>query len=522
MFNSPYRSTILFLSLTAFFLYLQLFRFPATPILFEGDHAVHLSNAWRLFQGEVAFRDFFLFTFPGTEFFYLVFFKLFGVKLWILNAAIFCLLLSLSAVGLFFSRQLLSGWAVYLPVSIFIIIGFRPLGIDGSHRFFSVLAVLLAVAVLFSQRTSSRLFLAGTFCGLASCFTQPRGLVGMTAIIFFLAVEKFYTKQNLSAFIRSIIWVVLPFALIIGFISIYFIITAGFETFYFATFVFPVKHYPADVWNNPRAFLRDVPGFRETPLSLYLRQAVPVLFNYFLIPWVYLLFFVVLWFKRQTISDEKKLQLIFINLAGLFLAIGVFSSPSSARFYQISLPGLISLVWIIQYLFHLPKIILSFLIISGLLGLSYIVQRQTIPVYSLDTPSGSAVSLSAESLSRYKWVADHTQPNDYLYEAHHPSLYMIFQLKNPTPLPLIRPNNYTSVEQVDDVIKGLKQNPPRYIIWNGIWETYNSNQSPDFHLPPLADFVHTNYHRVEKLNNFSDVNNKVEYEIEIWEKNEPD
>ncbi|MEP7037605.1 MAG: hypothetical protein ABI891_04620, partial [Acidobacteriota bacterium] len=114
---------------------------------------------------------------------------------------------------------------------------------------------------------------------------------------------------------------------------------------------------------------------------------------------------------------------------------------------------------------------------------------------------------------------EHTQPLDYLYEPHHPSLYWIFHLKNPTPMPLIRPNNYTSTEQVDAIMKGLEQNPPQYIIWNGVWEKYDATQSPNFHLEPLVNFLHTNYHQVSKMQNFNDNNNETEYEIEIWEKN---
>ncbi len=49
MTNPRFRSTILFLSFVALFIFLQLFRLPFTPILFEGDHLVHMSNAWRMF-----------------------------------------------------------------------------------------------------------------------------------------------------------------------------------------------------------------------------------------------------------------------------------------------------------------------------------------------------------------------------------------------------------------------------------------------------------------------------------------
>ena len=515
-----FRSSIIFLSLIALYLFLQLFRFPSTPILFEGDHAIHLSNAWRMYQGEFAFKDFFLVTFPGTEMFYLLLFELFGVKIYLLNLTFLGILISLSAIGLFFSRKLLNGLAVYLPVSIFIILGFRTLGTHGSHRYFSVLAVLLAFVVLFSKRTLWRLLLAGILCGVASCFTQPRGVVGVSALILFLVIEKFYKKQDFSQLFKSILCVSIPFAIVIVLTSIYFIVSAGYETFYFATFVFPVKHYPADIWNNPQAYFKDVPQIGSIPFSQYLRLAAPSLFFYFLIPFVYILFFLILWFKGQTFETEKKLQLIYINLVGLFLALGVFSSPTAGRIYQVSLLGVISLIWIYQYFFDFRVITTTLLICISLLGLAYTVQRQLTQVYYLDTPSGKIAALSPEIFSRYRWVNEHTEPDDYLYEAADSSLYMIFHLKNPTPISWIRPNNFTTDEQVESILKGLKQNPPRYIVWNGVWDISNSSHSSDYHLAPLVEFLNANYHRTENLDSFEGVNGAAAYQTEIWEKNE--
>ena len=91
------------------------------------------------------------------------------------------------------------------------------------------------------------------------------------------------------------------------------------------------------------------------------------------------------------------------------------------------------------------------------------------PVYYLEMPSGTVAALSPDIFSRYRWFKEHTKPNDYLYEASDSSLYMVFQLKNPTTMPMIRPNNYTTAEQIESVIKNLEQNPPRYIVWNGAW-----------------------------------------------------
>lgn len=522
MFDSQRRSTILFLFLIAVFLYFQLFRFPATPILFEGDHAVYLGNAWRMFQGETAFKDFFLFQFPGTEVFYLFFFNLFGVKIWILNWVILFLLLSLSALGLYFSRAVLSGAAIYLPTAVFVVAEFRILGIDGSHRYFSVAFVFLAVAVLLAKRSFQRLFWAGFFCGVASCFTQPRGLAAIAGVILFLVVEKFYERQDFKTLAKSIFWLCLPFAFLLLASSLYFIWSAGFENYYFAAFVFPVKHYPADPLNNPRAYMTDFPIFENLSLVSILKQAAPRIFNYLLIPLVYLIFFALLLFKGKAIPQEKKLQLILLNTVGLLLGVAVLSAPSAIRLYQVSLPGLISLVWIFQNSPRVPKIIFSIALAGlGLLGAAYSIQRAVVPVYRLQTPSGEIASLTSENLSRYKWAAQNTAPDDFLYEPHHPSLYMMFHLKNPTPLPLVRPNDYTTDAQVADIVKGLERKQPRFIIWNGLWESYNPAQSPGFHLEPLVKYVHKNYHPVDNLIYDSQPENKraEEYKVEIWEKN---
>ena len=94
---------------------------------------------------------------------------------------------------------------------------------------------------------------------------------------------------------------------------------------------------------------------------------------------------------------------------------------------------------------------------------------------------------------------------------------MIFQLKNPTPISWIRANNFTIDQHINDVINGLRQNPPRYIIWDGLWNDPTLKNAPDFHLEPLIDFLNSNYQLTERLNDYSDYKNETEYVVEIWE-----
>ena len=92
------------------FLYLQLFTLPATPIFLEKDHLIYMHNALRMLEGEVIFRDFFQFIFPGSEVVYLLFFSIFGIEFWVLNAIILTLNLGTAWLMLKIAREVLPGF----------------------------------------------------------------------------------------------------------------------------------------------------------------------------------------------------------------------------------------------------------------------------------------------------------------------------------------------------------------------------------------------------------------------------
>lgn len=518
---NPEKFHNIFLFFIAAFIFLHLFRLPFVPILLEGDQTIHLSNAWRMYQGETPFLDFFLFYIPGTEIFYFLLFLVFGVKIWILNLTIFFLFFGISAVCFFISRQLLDGWSAYFPTLIYLVLGFREFGSDGSHRLFSAFGVLLAVAVIFKSRSRLRLFSAGIVCGITSCFTQQRGLFGLAAIVLFLIIENFTQKINLSLFFRSIFFLITPYILIIGTVSLYIIYAAGWDTFYFSIFVFPLKHYPSDTWNKFASLLQDIPSHKNMTTYQFLRLSLSYLFYYLMTPLIYFFFFIVFWRKRGEINREKRSRLLLLAVLGVILTASVFPFPVALRFYQIAVPSLILFVWVMQKTI-LNENKINRLVFAGLLllGIAFSVQRQMINVYFQKTPSGKVFSFAPESLDRFRWLSEHTQPGDNFYEAHHSNFYMLFQLKNPTPMPLIRPNNYTPPKQVEKVLHGLERNPPKYIIWNRAWNNPEIQNSAEFNLEPLVNFLYQNYRPAGNLFASRNARGAIEYEAEIWEKNE--
>jgi len=146
-----------FLVLAAAFLYLSLFVLPATPIAgTDLDQAFYLHDATRMLSGQMIYRDFFQFTPPGTELVYLSIFKVFGVRAWIPNAVLLALGLSLVWLTIFISQKIMSGLTAYLPAILFLVFSFHP-AMDGSHHWFSMLAVIGAMALLVQERSLKRL-----------------------------------------------------------------------------------------------------------------------------------------------------------------------------------------------------------------------------------------------------------------------------------------------------------------------------------------------------------------------------
>ena len=186
------------------FLYLNLFIFPATPLIDpSADEELYLANARRLFDGEVLYRDFTHFTFPGTETLYLGLFNIFGIRPWIGNAMLLLVGLGLTWLMLVISRRLIRGWASFLPPLLFLTLNYRY-RLDATHHWYSVLAAMGAVAVLLEKRTPSRLAISGILCGVAAWFTHVRGLLAAVGIAVFLVWEWQETKYESRRLLRNL------------------------------------------------------------------------------------------------------------------------------------------------------------------------------------------------------------------------------------------------------------------------------------------------------------------------------
>ena len=226
----------LLVTAVALFIYLLIIKFPGTPIVYEGDQLIFVYEGGRILQGDVMYRDFFEFTFPGTQAFYALILFLVGQKYWILPATVIGIGVVNSVILIKISKILIPGAFRYLPPVLFMFFGFRWFGIDGSHRMMSPLFILLVILVLLKGQKPFHYVLAGTFCGFASFFTQQRGLAMMGAILIFLTIEVLMRDKDLKKALRSAYVLGISFALTITVLCSYFIFAGGWDNFLYSTF----------------------------------------------------------------------------------------------------------------------------------------------------------------------------------------------------------------------------------------------------------------------------------------------
>jgi hypothetical protein len=184
-FGNPFRLAGFWLAIgSALFLTLCLFVFPWIPIWMGGDQSIFLYDVVRMLGGEALYRDFFQMTFPATELVYLGIFNMFGPRTWIPNALLIILGVGFTLLIYLVSRRILRPSHAPIPALAFLTLIFHE-RFDATHHWFSILAILAALAVLMGRRTKRCIFCAGILCGLAACFTQSHGLIVLFAFCVF-------------------------------------------------------------------------------------------------------------------------------------------------------------------------------------------------------------------------------------------------------------------------------------------------------------------------------------------------
>ena len=474
----------------AAFLASLLFARTGATIFLPGDVRVYLLNAARMLQGQVIYRDFFQFTPPGTELVYVALFKTFGLRASIPNLTLLALGLGLFWLSIVISRRLMSGWQVVLPGLLLLTISLYH-GLDPSHQWFSVLAIMAAAASLMEKRTPARAGVAGALCGLASFFTLPRGLLAVLGFALLLLWEHRRSSPPRAGLLKNEASLAAFFLATVLVANGYFVWKTGPGRFLESTVVFGLRYYPADAAANTfRTYL-------AAPPALHPWYGLPWVAAYLLVhvlePGVYLLFALRYWRESRRQPELPWDRLMLIAVTGVSLLVSVAPAPSYFRLCVVSLPALILFVWLLT----LPggtERILSWLAwgLALLMAVVDVQQVQRHTTASIDLPSGRTAFLQPALYEQYQWLGDHTRPSEFFFEAGWANTYVALGLQNPAPVPYVTASAYTRPAQVKAVVEGLEAHQVPLVLWPLDLDIRRDAADADS-LAPLRAELHSRY-----------------------------
>jgi hypothetical protein len=504
-------ATALFLLTALCFLYSFLFTAPFIPLEgFSWDSLLYLTPGQRMYQGDLIYRDVFEFVTPGTALVNLCMFKIFGLRLWIPNLLAMLLGLGIVSVGISISRKLMSPYRALLPSALFLVTS-RGFICDSTHHWYSVLAALAAIAVLLEERTPWRIAAAGAFCGLSACFTQTRGLAVFVGFAVFLWWEARQKQEQSNPLLKNEALLFATFAGAFLAVNAYFIWEAGPVRYFWCTVVFVLKYYPQTSASNTLQVIEtQFPTYKS--LGTFLYPFVKWILSFGLIPLASVLF--LLRYLRRS-AEHTAIQWarpMLVAIVGLFMVLSIAPAPDLLRLKASALPALILLVWLFDSPHKLAKSSARVLTVAVACTSLYSLARQRPhPVEILATAQGQLAYTEPAAYETDAWILQHTSPMEYFYNAAYTEEYFYLNLHNPTPLPCIESDGYTTREQVSDIILGLDRHRARYILWEPAFLNIapGSKAAPDDHLGPLREYLHSHYRKIKVFSNFK----------EIWERN---
>jgi hypothetical protein len=489
----------LLLSGTAGYLYCNLFLLPHTPILQSDDQVYFWMHAQRMLGGERPYTDFFQYTPAGTDLFFLALFKVFGARIWVLNAAVIVLGVSLCWVCLHVARQIVElRWAVLAAVVYLVFIFGKPL--NATHHWFSVLMLMYAVAVVLPERTSKTVAAAGALLALAAFFTHTHGVAALGAFAILLVSEQWRKKVPRREWVARLALLGASFVGIAVTLNSYFVATAGVQRLWYEQVTY-ARRYSVQGFSIPNLGL-PAPLVWHNAFTL----AQPMLM-YVLLPIVYL---VCLFANgRRAAEAQERWRVQLLSVVGLVLFAEVALSLNWLRVYAVSMPAIILCLWLgaklaerIAQRLPYARSIGTPLIVAGVafLAAAQVWSRHHRPYVIAELPGGIS-AIPAAQFEEVDWIAKHTQPGEFLFQAAWPGLYVPLGLRNPLFLDAAGTDEETRPEQIDLAIRQLDGKEVRYVVWSQRLDVIRPGHAEEYHLEPLRRYLRERYTLVKSFAN---------------------
>jgi len=468
---------------------LRLFVLPHTPLLLWGDALGFAIKGVRMLSGELPYRDFFEFLTPGTDLFYALLFRCFGVSLWAMHLTM-ALLLAVSAWWLTWcAGRLVRGWFVVLPAALLLglVLNFS---LDPTHHWFSIVALMGAAWLLFDGDSLGRATAAGAFCGLAASFTQTEGAAAVIALCAYFLWRAVRENDRTGQWWRRSLVLCASALGIFLIINGPFILVSGPRRWTWDVIVFPMRYFgsvPNNQWTDALTQFFIAEGMLKWICFPFLYLAVPL---------TYIWFFVRL---RQAGKSphEPWNQLVLVAAIGMAMLAAVAAAISIRRIAIASPPAMLLLTWLL-YQSRRARFAVALGSVSAAVAMAGIAAVQLRPERFLNLPVGRvAIPPRADYYDIYRWMAENTKPGQWYFGLH--PLPLALKLRFATPVSQMTPGEYTRPEQVTEIVDGIdRRRVPVIVLRPRMYSPSELNGLPD-HLQPFRDYLYLHYDKVKSF-----------------------
>ncbi|WP_169747252.1 hypothetical protein [Edaphobacter aggregans] len=469
------------------YLYSRLFYSPGVPYLVTADQTFFWQYALRMSNGEHVYRDFFQFTPPGLDLYFLALFRLFDKKIWVTSLAAILLGVALSVICFTLASKFMRRSEALLTAMFFIVLVYGG-RLDVTHHWFSLIAALGATRLVMESRSVPRLVGAGILLAVASSFTQTAGVAVGVGMLLVSAWEHNCEKSCHTTF-RNQSLLLVSFCTAWLVLNAYFLATAGFKALWYFQVIYP-WHYI----DHTRGFL--IPSLRGIGGLVLIQR----LFIYILLVSVYPLVFWGCWRNQQRGSREG-IQSLLLATAGLFLLLSVITRSNWTRLYAVSMPAII--LWM-RFLLKLTPHKLRRWTILSLYGATVClaalqvrsVRRQQ---YTMLKLHGGTMAIAHTDVEEFQWLEAHTKPGEDFFQATWPSMYLPLGLRSPVFVETLLPER-TSPEFAALTIQQIEQSQLPYILWSP-WLQPDSKHPEADNLQRVRDYIKNHYVRIQVFAN---------------------
>ncbi|PIV50591.1 hypothetical protein CO115_01815 [Candidatus Falkowbacteria bacterium CG_4_9_14_3_um_filter_36_9] len=427
----------------------------------NSDEGLTLSVAWDIFNNKELYIDIFEFVAPGS--FYAIFWiwKIFGASYF--SAKLFSIIIIyFCAFGIheISERLTLSKYSFLAPFIFVVSSAYWPIINYHIYNIFFIIWALYFFIKLLKDNSKKNAIFSGILTGIAILFLQPRGIIFLSTLSFFLIILLFKEKK--------LIWLKL-------------------NLYYLFFSILPVTllllKWPATLlWNNLIIF----PIFNYSKIA-----SVP--FNLLIIFLIITL--AAFWLLRNN-KSKKIWLLVYIQLALL-----LSSAPLADHFHILIiifplyclLPLLINKINNFNFFYSKTFFLLLIMTVFFIIWPSFIYFKYFPPFFSI------------KNYKFIDYIKDNCRQSKYLYSGpFYPSIYFETKKLNPTPYPWLITNHHTE-KQFQEARQYLEKNKPECSVLNyAMVEKYRYDRNN-----PVDNFIIENYHFAYK-----------DYNILIYKLNE--